>query len=1027
MKFRITLIFIFCLNCLLSLAQIHNQQAIWKKVDSETIPRFEIFQPDHGVFDFAGESTMQLVRSFTDKFGKQHDRYHQFHKNRRVIGASVVAHSKNNFVTDINGYWVANLPSKEEKNLLQPEEATKIAAMMMQKALIEKQKIGQKQAVEPRNVQVKLCYIDMQFPLNSGNIVLAYEVTQTVNIWKLPFKMTHYLDAAFGTPIVSLDEMMEHKSKGRGLTNYYGVVSFDHDSIAPDEFHLRDFSRGDGIFIRNSKTIDGYKNSNSDWTFTDPNEKAAIDVMYGAQQYYDLLQDRFQFNSLDNQGFALIGNVNNILLNNAYWDGASTTYGAGDCHDYKSFTSLDVVGHEFTHGLTDFNSNLVYMGESGAINESISDIFGKALEFYVQPNNFSWNLGHKVVRLGTSPFRSMSNPNAREQPKYYKGSYWSDFIYDVHTNSGVLNYWFYLLVKGGSGINEKNVVFNVKPIGMDKALDIVFLLNTAYLTETSTYPDIYEFSKILVEDLYGQESDELASVIEAWKAVGLPVVHVENTNLTMTGLLNGSPELNPFTCWQNPNPLSFTFVNNSQVVIPPDASVDIFITALYNYAGTSKTDTLYNGKHTLQDSLRFGQSLEVSLDFYLPPPVSQVGLNANLKIIFPGTSYNNTFLKAMAFINQPDSPENYFSPLVLGSIIDNICDQNSRISQTTATLDYLACENNDFIFEFEFSDGQLKISYFDTLSVRVNRFFSLARTYIQNPDLSTFEKTSDLTVDLYFWLKGQKYYVTSDTLSQRFLRPIVENDTIQFNQLTNIQEEIRLAVQPCIFCPVELTEQNLHIVNEWSNDEINDCISIEDFYSVIYDDPFSSLDFSKIIGCTHAESMLDPYLSFDVELYSTWSSGSPDHRHGLLIYENGVLKTTPAITRSGNTFQRMEIPISSLPKTKIDFDIYLSGAGIKLDNIFIYDKFYSGIHQPEIHAHFLVNNPASDFITIQAKEKLQYPYSISFYAMNGQPMFSGLLAGEKTMIDCSGWPSGLYTYEIIGDKESVFGKQMIIR
>jgi Zn-dependent metalloprotease len=993
----------------------------------KTASRFEVFEKEKEALGLTTDTEMKLVRSYSDKKGIHHDRYHQYYKNRRVIGSTVVVHADGGYVRNITGNFRPHFEKADEKELIKSTDAVKIADRMMVNALAEKQKLNAPPAVIPVTEKIELCYIHAKFPYNTGDLVLAYEIIQTVSLWRIPYKMAHYVRAVTGEPIVSVDKILDHKSRGSGLTNYYGPVTFDHDSISPTEFQLRDLSRGEGIFVLNSKTFKGYTNNTSEWNFTDPNEKAAVDVLYGAQNFYDLLRDRFQYNSLDNQGFPMIGGVNNILLNNAYWDGTSTTYGAGDCHNYKSFTSLDIVGHEFAHGLTEFNSNLMYIGESGAINESISDIFGKALEYYTKPNHFTWTLGHKVVRTGISPFRSMSNPNSRDQPNYYKGSYWSDFIYDVHTNSGVMNFWFYLLVKGGSGKNEKNVVYQVKPIGMDKALDIVFLLNTAYLTETSTFTQLYEYSKILAEELYGSESDEFKSVLEAWKAVGLPVIPQENINLTLTGLLNGSPELNPFTCWQNPNPLTFTFVNDSKQVIPPDASINVLITARYNYAGAEKLDTIFNGIKAIQDSLRFGQSIEVGADFYLPPPVSQVILYANVRVNYPGTFYSNTFLKSMAFIHQPASPKDYFSPMFVGNQIENICNNQSRVLQSSFNLEYHACENSQYIFEHEFTDGQQSVSYFDTMDVRVNRIFNFVRTVVQNPDLSTFNKTSDIMVNIHFWLNGQKYYITSDTLAHRFLKTLVENDTIDFNELEDFRNELRLVVYPCIFCPVDLTDQNLNMVNDWSNAKINDCIPLEDFYTEIYNDPFAQLDFSKITGCVNTETMIEPVLSLEAHLYSDWSSGNPDHRHGLLLYENGVLKTNPAITNSGQGFRRFEFPLNSMDKNKIDMDIYLNGAGVSIDNIFIYDKFYTGTSDLHDDLPFTVTNPASDFVTFRWKKISGDYFNTKIYNINGQPVFEGVLSTSTTGIDCSAWPPGFYKYEISNQKDSYQGKLIVIR
>ena len=174
--------------------------------------------------------------------------------------------------------------------------------------------------------------------------------------------------------------------------------------------------------------------------------------------------------------------------------------------------------------MTDFTSDLIYRNESGALNESISDIFGKALEYEYDQDNFTWYIGERM-RLDPSvnPFRSMKDPNERNDPKYYGGEDWVTGTFDnggVHSNSGVYNYWFYLLVEGESGVNEEGYAYDVPPIGWDKALQIVFSNQVGYLTQNSTFYDAMNGSLEATIDLYGN-GEEYATVLEAWRTVGL--------------------------------------------------------------------------------------------------------------------------------------------------------------------------------------------------------------------------------------------------------------------------------------------------------------------------------------------------------------------------------------------------------------------------------------------------------------------------------------------------------------------------
>ena len=131
------------------------------------------------------------------------------------------------------------------------------------------------------------------------------------------------------------------------------------------------------------------------------------------------------------------------------------SYVDGDGSFMNSLVGFDVVGHEFTHAVVDFNGGggLDYEGESGALNESFADIFGTATEFYGNSSSGDWTVGEDV--MVTEPFmRSLSNPNVSDQPDTYGNAdfYWADptnLTNDdggVHINSGVQNYWFYLLL-----------------------------------------------------------------------------------------------------------------------------------------------------------------------------------------------------------------------------------------------------------------------------------------------------------------------------------------------------------------------------------------------------------------------------------------------------------------------------------------------------------------------------------------------------------------------------------------------------
>ena len=212
--------------------------------------------------------------------------------------------------------------------------------------------------------------------------------------------------------------------------------------------------------------------------------------------------------------------------------GVRSTNGAG-------ITAIDVTAHELTHGLTQYTSNLTYSNESGAMNESMSDIFGKAVQFWSKPNDINWLLSNDM----SWGIRDMSNPKLYSQPNCYLGTYWYTGTADnggVHTNSGVGNYFYYLLVNGGSGTNDKGSVYSVTGLGLTVANAILYRSETVYLTPSSNYAAWRTACINAATDLYGAGSAEVNQVMNAWYAVGVGAQGATGTCSTPSGLVASS-------------------------------------------------------------------------------------------------------------------------------------------------------------------------------------------------------------------------------------------------------------------------------------------------------------------------------------------------------------------------------------------------------------------------------------------------------------------------------------------------------
>src|SRR5690606_10538104 len=183
-------------------------------------------------------------------------------------------------------------------------------------------------------------------------------------------------------------------------------------------------------------------------------------------------------------------------------------------------TSIDVCGHEITHAVTTNSANLIYRNESGQLNESFSDIFGNAIERYGKPNGYSWKIGEEITVTGNG-LRNMADPRLRNHARNYQGTFWYTGTADnggVHWNSGVQNWWFYLITEGGAGSNDFAEVYSVDSLGIDKAEQIAYRNLTVYLTPSSNYADSRFYSIQSAVDLFGECSKEVIAVTNAWYA-----------------------------------------------------------------------------------------------------------------------------------------------------------------------------------------------------------------------------------------------------------------------------------------------------------------------------------------------------------------------------------------------------------------------------------------------------------------------------------------------------------------------------
>jgi len=543
-------LFLFTLSIISnwSIAQINlRNQTSSKEENNQFIIRLsadqkESFNPTNPETSLGlnSNTSLSILSKESDALGVYY-RYQQKINNLPVENSMLIAHIQNGQLSLLSGNFITSTESLNNKTSVGISASTAIQlATSHVNAKHYAWEASQESNDEIRNTNAptaELVWYCSDDYLNAQNLVLAYKVI--IYATEPLSRAAYYLDANTGTILGKKDMLYFVDAVGTATTTYSGAQTI-HSDLNGTSYRLRDLTKGNGIITLHGETTAHaeYTSTSPNWSYT-TNDKYALDAHYGVSQTYDFYFSNFNRNSINNAGFALTSYVNETATtNNAYWDGSIMHYGVRSTNG-AGITAIDVTAHELTHGLTQYTSNLTYSYESGAINESMSDIFGKAVQFWSKPNDINWLLSNDM----NWGIRNMATPKTYSQPNCYQGTYWYTGTADnggVHTNSGVGNFFYYLLVNGGSATNDKGNAYNVTALGLTKANAIIYRSETVYLTPTSNYAAWRTACINAATDLYGAGSAEVNQVMNAWYAVGVGAQGATGTCSTPSGLVASS-------------------------------------------------------------------------------------------------------------------------------------------------------------------------------------------------------------------------------------------------------------------------------------------------------------------------------------------------------------------------------------------------------------------------------------------------------------------------------------------------------
>ncbi|APH13493.1 thermolysin metallopeptidase, catalytic domain protein [Clostridium sporogenes] len=366
----------------------------------------------------------------------------------------------------------------------------------------------------------------------NGSIVNKFNNTPTLidnKDQKLPNTEEIKRSSEKAPNINSVINVNGQSTKGQGKTSLNGIVDIDL-TYKDGKYYLKDSNKNIYLYdinyswaplynypksyiLRQSNLVENNNNK-----FTDDKHVVAVDGYVNLSKTYDYYKNKFNRNSIDNKGMNVEGFIHaGRNFNNAFWrdDLGSMFFGDGDGIVFSPLSkSLDVVGHEVSHGITSKESKLKYENESGALNESFSDIMGVAID----GKNFEIGEECYTPNIPGDTMRDMKDPSRGEQPAHMK-----DFKYlpndedndwgGVHTNSGIINHAAYLIADGMEKSGEAN--------GKDIMAKLFYRANCYHWDETTNFAKCRNDVVKVAKDLYGENSKYVKIVENAFDQVGI--------------------------------------------------------------------------------------------------------------------------------------------------------------------------------------------------------------------------------------------------------------------------------------------------------------------------------------------------------------------------------------------------------------------------------------------------------------------------------------------------------------------------
>jgi bacillolysin len=484
-----------------------------------------------------GGLALRAVRDDTLRSDRQHIRYAQVYRGVPVVGGDLVVQLSGADVVSVFG------------TLYDGIDIDAVAELSADRAL----EIISRASGQPLGNRPELVVL----PRPAGGFALVY----TLPVFTGGDRIVYSIDAHTGAVVEARSEIQTQSAvgKGRGVlgddkkmsVRATGSQFVGDDLLRPPLLQTFDFK---GDFARTLLFLNGalrttdsdlIGDADNDWS-----DGPGVDAHAYAGYVYDYYFKRFGRRGLDGNDLRLRSVVHpvsladynrygpdvvNLFFVNAFYAGNGTmVYGEGlpagvflDGQSFKPFSAaLDVVAHELTHGVTQFTSRLRGVGESGALNESFSDMMGTSAEFFFQaagsgPLKADYQLAEDITTPGA--IRSMDNPALYGQPDHYSARYLGPLdAGGIHRNCSIPNQVYYLAIEGGTNRTSRLSVQGVGAANREQIEKVMYRAFTSMMPSDADFATARLVTIQSARDLYGAGGAPERALIQAWTAVGVP-------------------------------------------------------------------------------------------------------------------------------------------------------------------------------------------------------------------------------------------------------------------------------------------------------------------------------------------------------------------------------------------------------------------------------------------------------------------------------------------------------------------------